>query len=102
MMFPAIVLAAGKSSRMGSPKALLKLPNGETFLTQVVRTFVDAGVDDVVVVLGHEALAIAQAFAHEDLPARLVENRAFESGQLSSVLAGLNVVDKPGVTAALF
>jgi molybdenum cofactor cytidylyltransferase len=100
-MFPAIVLAAGKSTRMGSPKALLRLPDGNTFLTRIVRTFLQAGVDDVVVVLGHEAAAIAEDFARSALPARLVENAEFESGQLSSLLAGLNVIDRPGVTGAL-
>jgi CTP:molybdopterin cytidylyltransferase MocA len=55
----AVVLAAGRSSRMGRPKATLPL-HGETFLTHIIRTFRDAGVDDVVVVLGHDAEAIAQ------------------------------------------
>jgi molybdenum cofactor cytidylyltransferase len=54
-VIPAIVLAAGKSTRMGRAKAMLPLDADDTFLTRIVRTFLDAGVDDVVVVLGHEA-----------------------------------------------
>jgi len=62
-MIPAIVLAAGRSSRMGRAKAMLPLGSGDTFLTRIVRTLLDAGVDDVVVVVGHEAEAIASSFA---------------------------------------
>lgn len=102
-MIPALVLAAGKSTRMGRPKALLPLQGGDTFLTRIVRTFADAGVDDVVVVVGHDANAIAGSFAERSdvVRARFVENPDYEQGQLSSLLAGLAVVDRPGVTAVL-
>jgi len=100
-VIPAIVLAAGKSTRMGRPKATLALPGGDTFLTRIVRTFTAAGVEDVVVVVGHEADAIVASFANVDLVARFVENPEYEQGQLSSLLAGLRVVDRPGVEAAL-
>ncbi len=62
-MIPALVLAAGRSSRMGRAKALLPLGDGETFLTRIVKTFIEAGVEDVVVVVGHDADAIASASA---------------------------------------
>jgi molybdenum cofactor cytidylyltransferase len=100
-MIPAIVLAAGKSSRMGRPKAALPLAGGDTFITRIVRTLKDASVEDVVVVVGHDAQAVIDAFAASDLEARFVENPDYEQGQLSSLLAGLRVVDRPGVTAAL-
>src|SRR5438552_1073279 len=72
-VLPALVLAAGRSSRMGRAKASLPL-GGDTFLSRIVRTFLAAGVDDVVVVVGHDAAAIVQAFPNE-LPVRFVENR---------------------------
>jgi molybdenum cofactor cytidylyltransferase len=100
-MIPAIVLAAGRSSRMGRPKALLPLADGETFLTRIIRTLQAAGVDDVVVVLGHDAEAIAESLARADLRVRLALNREYDRGQLSSLLVGLNVVDRPGVEAVL-
>src|SRR5262249_46623086 len=100
-MIPAIVLAAGKSSRMGRPKAALPLPGGDTFITRIVRTFRAASVEDVVVVVGHDAKAVVDAFSASDLVARFVENPDYEQGQLSSLLAGLSVVDRPGVVAAL-
>src|SRR5919202_3697275 len=58
IVIPAIVLAAGRSSRMGRAKASLPLGEGDTFLTRIVRTFLDAKVDDVIVVVGHDADAI--------------------------------------------
>src|SRR3954462_13592801 len=101
-MIPAIVLAAGLSSRMnGRSKALLRLNASDTFLTQIVRTFLAAGIDDVVVVVGHEADAVAATFEKSGLRARLVGNADYESGQLSSILTGLSVIDRPGVAAML-
>jgi molybdenum cofactor cytidylyltransferase len=100
-VIPAIVLAAGKSTRMGRSKATLPLDGGDTFLTRIVRTFAAASVEDVVVVVGHDADAIIASFANVDLVARFVENPDYERGQLSSLLAGLRVVDRPGVVAAL-
>jgi molybdenum cofactor cytidylyltransferase len=100
-MIPAIVLAAGRSTRMGRPKAALPFNDRDTFLSRIVRTFLDAGVDDVVVVLGHDAEAIARSFAATELPARFTINRDYDRGQLSSLQAGLTVVDRPGVSAVL-
>lgn len=101
VVIPAIVLAAGKSSRMGRPKATLPFPGGGTFLTRIVRTLLDAGADDVVVVVGHEAQPIVDHFAASELPARFVANAAYERGQLTSLVAGLRFIDRPGVAAAL-
>src|SRR5689334_4286818 len=103
-VIPAIVLAAGKSTRMGRAKATLPLDRDDTFLTRIVRTFVDAGVEDVIIVVGHDADAIVASFADADAVmsrARFVDNPDYEQGQLSSLLAGLKVVDRPGVVAAL-
>jgi molybdenum cofactor cytidylyltransferase len=100
-VIPALVLAAGRSSRMGRPKATLPLDDGETFLSRIVRTFLDAGVDDVVVVVGHHVDEIVASLAATGLRARIVVNRDYDRGQLSSIVAGLAVVDRPGVAAAL-
>src|SRR3954462_15668998 len=100
-VIPAIVLAAGRSSRMGRAKATLPAGDGHTFLSRIVQTFLDAGVDDVVVVVGHDAEAIASAFSRSGLPARFVVNHEYDAGQLSSLLAGLHAVDRPGVSGVL-
>jgi len=100
-VIPAIVLSAGRSSRMGRAKALLPLAGGDTFLVRIVRTFLEAGVDDVVVVLGHEADAIAASCAASGVPARFVVNSEYDRGQWSSLIAGLGTVDRPGVAGVL-
>src|SRR5262245_3382545 len=100
-VIPAVILAAGLSTRMGRPKPLLPLPGGETFVTRIVRSFLEAGVDDVVVVLGHEANAVAAKLIESGVAARFVINEAYATGQLSSLLRGLNAIDRPGVKAML-
>jgi len=50
----AVVLAAGAASRFGSPKALAKL-DGRPILEHVLDAVREAGIDDVIVVLGHAA-----------------------------------------------
>ena len=100
-MIPAIVLAAGRSTRMGRAKALLPIGSGETFLSRIVRTLRDAEVDDVVVVIGHEPQEIIADVARRGLAVRFAVNRDFDKGQLSSLVVGLNVIDRPGVAASL-
>lgn len=85
----------------GRPKALLRLPSGETFIERIAHSFFEAGVDDVVIVLGHEAEAIQAALERDRVPGRVVFNDRFSTGQFSSVLAGLDAIDRPGVTAML-
>jgi len=86
---------------MGRAKATLPIGTSDTFLTRIVRTFRDADVDDVIVVVGHDAETIASAFATSGLAARFVNNREYDRGQLSSLVAGINAIDRPGVVAAL-
>ena len=86
---------------MGRAKATLPLDATDTFLTRIVRTFLEADVDDVVVVVGHEADAIVSSFSASGLPARFVVNHDYDRGQWSSLVAGLGVVDRPGVSATL-
>jgi molybdenum cofactor cytidylyltransferase len=86
---------------MGRAKATLPLDATDTFLTRIVRTFLEAGVDDVVVVVGHEADAIVSSFSASGLPARFIVNHDYDRGQWSSLVSGLGVVDRPGVAATL-
>jgi molybdenum cofactor cytidylyltransferase len=99
MPMPALVLAAGRSTRMGRPKALLPVgADGQTFVELLTSTLVAGGIDDVVVVVGREADAIQ---ARLGLGARIVINPDPDRGQLSSVIVGLDVVDRPGVLAVM-
>jgi len=73
----------------------------DTFLTRIVKTLHHADIADVIIVVGHEREAVMTRFAESGLSARFVENADYESGQLSSLLAALRIVDRPGVVAAL-
>ncbi len=96
---PALVLAAGRSTRMGRPKALLSVTRvGETFVERLVGTLVAGGIDDVVVVAGEQASAIR---ARLGFRARVVVNPDVDQGQLSSIVVGLDVIDRPGVSAVM-
>ncbi|MDE3153585.1 MAG: nucleotidyltransferase family protein [Acidobacteriota bacterium] len=100
-MITAVVLAAGRSSRMGRAKPLLPLAGGETFLARLARVLREGGADEVVVVIGHGAEAVREAVAAAGLDVRLVVNPAYDEGQLSSVLAGLDAADRPDLEAIL-
>lgn len=102
LLVPAVVLAAGRSSRMGRTKALLPTATeGEIFVTRIVRVLRQGGVDDVVVVVSPEGHAIRSALLASDAPVRIVVNPNPDQGQLSSLLTGLQAVDRPGVAGML-
>lgn len=82
----AIVLAAGRSSRMGQSKPALPLGTS-TILQRVVQAFTQAEVEDVVVVTGHEPERVAPML--DILSAREIHNPAYDTGMFSSVLAGV-------------
>jgi CTP:molybdopterin cytidylyltransferase MocA len=91
-LLPALILAAGDSTRMGSPKATLALPGGGTFVTRIVRTLREAGVSDLVVVTGRHHDAVVESIARElSVAPRIVRNPDPSRGQLSSLLAGMEV-----------
>jgi molybdenum cofactor cytidylyltransferase len=82
-----IILAAGASSRMGSPKALLEY-RGETFIQRLVRVLSPV-CDRVIVVLGYHAAEIRPGIPGS---AVVTFNPAPERGQLSSLQTGLAVL----------
>jgi molybdenum cofactor cytidylyltransferase len=97
--YAGIILAAGESSRMGSPKALLEF-RGETFLDRLIRCFTVQCVP-VVVVLGHEPELI-RAGVRSPGKAEFVLNAEYQLGQFSSLQCALRAVpaDAQGVIFA--
>jgi CTP:molybdopterin cytidylyltransferase MocA/SAM-dependent methyltransferase len=102
MNVAAIVLAAGASSRFGSPKALAIL-EGRPLLEHVLDAVRTAGIDEIVVVLGHAAQEI------EDGIDWLSEHRVrnpdprYLSGSLQIGLAAVLDIEPPvkGVVVVL-
>ena len=103
MIVPGVILAGGRSSRMGHPKALLPVDARDTFVSRLVRTLRDAGVDDVVIVAAVDGPldAIRTALAVTPPEPRIAVNPDPSRGQLSSLLTGLEAIDRPGVAALL-
>jgi molybdenum cofactor cytidylyltransferase len=86
----AVLLAAGAGSRLGGrPKSLLELGGVPLIMRQLIALS-GAGVDEVVVVLGHHARAIEAAIGQ--FPITLVHNPAPDDGQASSVRIGLQAL----------
>jgi molybdenum cofactor cytidylyltransferase len=86
----AVLLAAGSGSRMGNrPKCLLEL-GGVPLIRRQLIALSGAGVDELVVVLGHYAERIEPAV--QDFPVTLVRNLDPDAGQVSSLRLGLQAL----------
>ncbi|MCP4574963.1 MAG: NTP transferase domain-containing protein [Deltaproteobacteria bacterium] len=87
----AVILSAGKSSRMRCGfKPLLPLGN-RTVLAHVIQSYRDAGIEDICVVTGHRGEALKPVI--KDFHVCAVENPEYEQGMFSSVQAGLQALD---------
>jgi molybdenum cofactor cytidylyltransferase len=97
----AVILAAGASSRMGRPKAALPLAGGHTVLSKGVSALLAAGVPRVVVVAGAHPDAVRAALAVVDRRVSIVDHPGWAEGQLSSLICGLDALDRPPLEALL-
>jgi molybdenum cofactor cytidylyltransferase len=106
----AIVLAAGRSSRMGGPNKLMALFDGRPLVRRTAETARASRAAEVVVITGHQAERASSALL--GLPVRLTHNGDYASGLASSLKAGIRALpvetdgalimlgDMPGVAAA--
>ena len=87
-----VVLAAGSSSRLGTNKLLLEV-GGSTVLRRSVASALAAGLDPVLVVLGHELdRALAELCG---LDVRPIPNPDHAAGINTSLRAGIRAVPRP-------
>ncbi len=84
-MIAGLLLAAGESRRMGSPKPLLDW-HGRPLVQHQVRELRRGGCDLVMVVLGHQAGRV-ESFVQAS-QAQVVYNTDYREGRASSVRAG--------------
>jgi molybdenum cofactor cytidylyltransferase len=96
----AVILAAGSSARMGSPKHLLRLACGRTMPARTADTARDSGVGSVVIVLGAEADRVASAL-NATPPLEIVINPHWRQGIGSSIAAGVAAADQPNIDGVL-
>ena len=85
-----IILAAGDSTRMGYPKAILPLGR-DTFITRILGTLKETELPMPIVVLGRAASIIRPVIA--DWPAEIVINADPDRGQLSSIQLALSHIN---------
>jgi molybdenum cofactor cytidylyltransferase len=108
---PAIILAAGRSTRMGGPNKLLAELGGKPLVRLVAEQALASNAKGVIVVTGHQAELVEKALAGLDV--KFVRNPDFAQGLASSVKAGVAAVaddadgaviclgDMPMISAAL-
>ena len=111
MMISAIVLAAGESKRMGQTKLLLDL-EGKAILQWVLDNLCGSQVDEVILVLGHEADRILRTVDTHRV--KVVINKNYRQGMITSIEQGLMnlndkvdaffivLADQPGVSPEVF
>ncbi len=93
-----VLLAAGTSSRMGRNKLFLEL-GGESVLRRSARTALRAGLDPLLVVLGHEAERARGEL--EGIPCTPIVNPDYARGMNTSVSAGIAAVPESAQAAVV-
>ena len=95
----ALILAAGRSTRMTGGSKLLCDFEGMTVIRRVASTALSAGLEPVVVVLGHDARAVQSALS--GLVVRYARVPGVPRGRLVSVIAGIEAVTEDPVLGAM-
>jgi molybdenum cofactor cytidylyltransferase len=95
----AVVLAAGTATRFGSTKQLFRI-DGKPLVQHAIDLAAAAELDEIIVVLGHEAERVADVLV---LPenARAVVNERYLDGQSASLAAGLRGLDRSSEAAVV-
>ncbi|MDQ8161647.1 MAG: nucleotidyltransferase family protein [Gemmatimonadota bacterium] len=91
-----LVLAAGGSRRLGTPKQLLATAHrddGATLVERAARALLDAGCTPVLVIVGSSAHAVRDAVSM--LPVQCVENSHWERGMGTSIACGVQRLAAP-------
>jgi len=87
----AVVLAAGRSTRMGVANKLLLEIDGSSMVEHVIKALDNSKVSDVIVVTGYQDEQIKAVL--EDYNIRFVHNPDYASGLSTSLVTGLNALD---------
>lgn len=88
MIVGAVVLAAGKSERMGRNK-LLMVVKGKKLIDNILDALAAAGISDQAIVLGHKAEEMLDVLKPRLNTIKTVVNMDYEQGMASSFQAGL-------------
>lgn len=99
-MIAGVILAAGRSARMGTAKPLLTVSVGETFVSRLLTTLREGGVAAPLVVGRADDDLLRREVARQ-CGEYVVNPNADAGGQLSSLLAGLAAADRGGLRGLL-
>jgi len=91
----AVVLAAGRSKRMGQPKQLLRF-EGKLLLQHAIDEARASKLSEIVLVLGYEAEQIQSNIDANGI--RIVYNAEWDSGMASSLLTGIGAISNLGIS----
>lgn len=91
MIVGAVVLAAGKSERMGQNKLLLPL-DGKKLIDNVLDALLEAGIEEQVVVVGHKPEEVLKAVKPRLSSVKVAVNRDYDLGMTSSFQVGLRLL----------
>src|SRR5256885_2772449 len=98
MPLAGVILAAGRSARMGTPKALLDF-RGAPCIVRILEAFEAVALKTRVVVLGPDAARIRPVLATHDC--LIVENLDVDAGPIASLRAALSALQPLRPAAAL-
>lgn len=96
----AIILTGGESSRMGEPKALLKI-GSKTFIAKIYQNLLACNFPEILIITGKDSDLIKSE--NRGMKARFVKNEEYHLGQLSSIQKGIKNVssDSAGIFLCL-
>ena len=96
----AVVLAAGKSSRMAPHNKLLTAVDGALMVQRAVDAALESQAKPVIVVVGHDGAKVRAALAGRDIA--VVENPDYAEGLSTSVRAGVEKLRGATLDGAVF
>lgn len=108
-MITGVVLAAGEGRRFGGTKQIALL-DGKPLAQHAIDALDGAGVDELLVITGHDAVTVEAGLALPDT-GRFIRNHAYRDGQATSLAAAFHEVaddseasvvlmaDQPGITS---
>lgn len=85
-----IILAAGASTRLGTPKQLLPHKQGHTLLSHTIQVALNSKCQPVIVVLGAYAERVRQQISH--FPVQVIENPQWNQGMGASIRVGIQAL----------
>ena len=94
----AVILAAGRSTRMEGANKLLARQGGEPVIVRVAKAALTSGAGPVIVVTGFEAAKIEKALGGLDV--RLIDNPDYADGLSTSLRVGITAVGAIGAEAS--